>query len=91
MTGASDYVSTAPDLRFHYTNAEGLKGILQSGKIWATDVRYLNDAQEVEYLFQLLDERLGTPIEAASDASDSIFGECVRAVGRSLLSRVKAV
>lgn len=34
---------------FHYTNAEGLYGILNSGKMWATNTRYLNDPQELKY------------------------------------------
>jgi hypothetical protein len=32
---------------YHYTNAEGLIGILSSGKLWATDIRYLNDSSEL--------------------------------------------
>jgi DUF2971 family protein len=33
-------------LLYHYTSAEGFLGIIRSGKIWATHVRYLNDSQE---------------------------------------------
>jgi uncharacterized Fe-S radical SAM superfamily protein PflX len=32
---------------FHYTTAEGLKGILTSQTLWATDFRYLNDTEEL--------------------------------------------
>lgn len=36
-----------PDDRlFHYTNSEGLYGILQSGNVWATHFQFLNDSQE---------------------------------------------
>lgn len=38
-----------PDILFHYTNFGGLNGILQSRKLWATDIRYLNDAHELSY------------------------------------------
>jgi hypothetical protein len=34
---------------FHYTDAAGVVGILRSGKLWATDSRFLNDAQESDY------------------------------------------
>jgi hypothetical protein len=45
-----------PKLLYHYTDAKGLCGILSSGKLRATDVLYLNDASELDYVFQLLDE-----------------------------------
>jgi hypothetical protein len=42
-----------PDLAvkslFHYTTAAGLLGMISSATIWATDVHYLNDAQEAIY------------------------------------------
>jgi hypothetical protein len=34
---------------YHYTTAEGLKGILESGSIWATNSNYLNDSTELLY------------------------------------------
>lgn len=36
----------APETLYHYTSAEGLTGILQTGELWATNVLYLNDAAE---------------------------------------------
>lgn len=38
-----------PSLLYHYTSAAGLNGILTSGSIYATDVEFLNDAQELWY------------------------------------------
>jgi len=43
-----------PDSLFHYTTAEGLRGILGTGCLWATNVSYLNDAAELRYWFQVL-------------------------------------
>jgi hypothetical protein len=37
------------DCLFHYTSAGGLKGIFESGCIWATDAAFLNDSSEVIY------------------------------------------
>lgn len=38
-----------PERLFHYTTAMGLKGILDSGRLWATHYRFLNDESEVDY------------------------------------------
>jgi hypothetical protein len=43
-----------PNSLFHYTTADGLKGILETGRLWATNVSYLNDATELRYWFQVL-------------------------------------
>ncbi len=32
---------------YHYTSAEGLKGILEDRRIWASDIFYLNDWTEL--------------------------------------------
>jgi len=33
---------------YHYTSAQGLKGIIDSASIWATDSRFLNDSSEIQ-------------------------------------------
>ena len=44
-----------PEL-FHYTGAEGLKGIIGSQTLWATHYSYMNDRQEItEFKPRLLD------------------------------------
>lgn len=49
---------------YHYTSAEGLYGIITSGKLWATNVHFLNDAKEVKHAIDILadviDERIDT-------------------------------
>ena len=42
------------DKLYHYTTESGMAGILSSGKLWATDYRFLNDREE----FGLLEERM---------------------------------
>jgi hypothetical protein len=44
------------DTLFHYTTAAGLLGILRSSTLWATDLRFLNDAQEAVYARELFVE-----------------------------------
>ena len=34
---------------YHYTNAQGLRGILESGRVWFTDYRHLNDPSELTH------------------------------------------
>jgi hypothetical protein len=33
----------------HYTTLEGMLGVIKSGAIWASDVRYMNDSSELDY------------------------------------------
>lgn len=51
-----------PELLFHYTNSSGMRGILESSRLWATNYRFLNDASEVTYgvtLFEsIVEDRL---------------------------------
>jgi hypothetical protein len=53
-----------PELLFHYTNASGMRGILDSSRLWATNYRFLNDASEIAYgmaLFEsIVQEQLAT-------------------------------
>lgn len=41
--------STLPDILYHYTDAAGLIGALTTGKVWATDYRFLNDKAEIQH------------------------------------------
>lgn len=43
-----------PDLLWHYTSLEGFTGILESKRIWATEIRYLNDESEFNHALSLL-------------------------------------
>ena len=42
-----------PEKVFHYTDSSGLLGILNSGVLWATHYRFLNDSSELKYIFDL--------------------------------------
>jgi len=41
---------------FHYTTQAGLCGIIESKSLWFTDIFYLNDATELEYTFNLVQD-----------------------------------
>jgi hypothetical protein len=48
--------SGPPGVLYHYTGAEGLAKILQTGKLWATDALFLNDSTEFYHNLRLLDD-----------------------------------
>lgn len=60
--------SQLPDVVYHYTTAAGLLGICTSKKIWATDIRYLNDSEEFQYTLDLAAAHLAS-------LDDKITGE----------------
>jgi len=43
-----------PNILYHYTNHNGLIGILKSKDIWASHIQYLNDAKEFKYAADLI-------------------------------------
>ncbi|MFZ1084154.1 MAG: DUF2971 domain-containing protein [Terracidiphilus sp.] len=47
-----------PDLLYHYTTQEGLLGILEKQKIWASHLQYLNDKSEGHIFSKLLLDEL---------------------------------
>jgi hypothetical protein len=38
-----------PSIIYHYTDGAGLRGILETGKIWCTDIFNLNDTSEIRH------------------------------------------
>jgi hypothetical protein len=48
------HATAPPDILWHYTNAAGFLGIFRSGKLWATNTDYLNDASEMRYARRLV-------------------------------------
>src|ERR1039457_1248722 len=46
--------ASPPDILWHYTNAAGFLGIFRSGRLWATNTDYLNDASEMRYARHLV-------------------------------------
>lgn len=41
--------SSEPSHIYHYTSSSGLRGIIESASLWATDVWYMNDAVEATF------------------------------------------
>ena len=59
----------------HYTTADGLRGIIQNGSLWASGAYYLNDSSELDYGRQLFCEILTKAIaeEERDPVSKHIF------------------
>lgn len=51
---------------YHYTSLTGLEGILSSGSLWATDIRYLNDAAEMRHTAEIIRIEIAKRLEQGS-------------------------
>ncbi|WP_238861120.1 DUF2971 domain-containing protein [Clostridium sp. YIM B02569] len=49
-------VCTYGDKIYHYTNAEGVKGIIENKEFWATKSDFLNDKLEFQYAREVVEE-----------------------------------
>src|SRR5205823_7132069 len=47
-----------PDTLYHYTSADGLVGMLDTGRIWATHAAFMNDPTELQYAAAVIGEAL---------------------------------
>lgn len=57
---------------YHYTTAEGLKGIVENEELWATSAYYLNDSAEILYGYRLLDRALEEWLKQAAPPANSL-------------------
>jgi hypothetical protein len=55
-----------PSGLFHYTDAAGLRGIIKSGRLWATHIYYLNDTQEFKYATGVINDLFQRRIDQSS-------------------------
>jgi hypothetical protein len=67
LTDWFSYQKSPPEFLYHYTNTDGLLGILKSNRLWATNIFYLNDKSEITYALQLINEKL----QQCKDSSNS--------------------
>jgi hypothetical protein len=78
-------------LLYHYTTAEGLKGIVDNDEIWATSAYYMNDSAEILYGYRVLHRAIESWINGKNLPDDSIargYAESlVRYFGHDALER----
>lgn len=63
------YREPPPTRLYHYASLKGLLGILESGHIWASEVRYLNDSAEIALAFKLMVHAIADRRSASTDAT----------------------
>lgn len=64
-----------PEL-YHYTNAQGLQGIVESQQLHATDINYLNDAEEhIHFCKKRLPELLRKMLDESSGGERSFIAD----------------
>jgi hypothetical protein len=63
--------STAPAITlYHYTSLSGLLGIVSSGELRASDVRYMNDSAELRHTLDLISTQVTRRIIAGTDCPE---------------------
>jgi hypothetical protein len=60
-------MTTLPETLYHYTSMAGLLGIVQSRKIWASHIRYLNDHTEQEHIWSLVENHVSEKLQQCDD------------------------
>lgn len=55
-----------PEKIYHYTDDTGLRGIIEHGTLWCTDVGYLNDPSEIKYGVSIAADALAAHASGAS-------------------------
>lgn len=82
---ASNVYRHPPAVLYHYTTFAGLTGIIDSGAIWATDHRFLNDGREFSYGFELALHVIGELARTERELSwyFEAFRESVERIGES--------
>ena len=74
-----------PAVLYHYTSMEGLLGIVQSGKIRASDSRFLNDRTDSTYLFEILRTRIPQRIINTTGADRKYYEDLLAALEKTTI------
>ena len=67
------YRARPPKLLYHYTSIEGLKGIVDSKSLWASNIHFLNDAHEIGHAIGLLRGQVQSRIPDAHGAAGKLL------------------
>lgn len=61
------YADSTRDTLYHYTNLQGLQGVVDSGVLRASDVRYMNDSTELRHTLELMQQHISQRLQAGTD------------------------
>lgn len=77
-----------PSHLFHFSSAAGIEAILQSGTLWASDVRLMRDQTEFAYAVELLRSAVKRPDhyfeEVSRNLAEEVRGQCLHVACLSL-------
>jgi hypothetical protein len=65
----------APTFLFHYTGNVGLRGIVKTTSVWATDARFLNDTQEVQIAIEAAREVVKSTAKTSAKALAALLSK----------------
>ncbi len=68
---------------YHFTNQQGLLGIVENKEIWATQIQYLNDTSEYRYTLELAQRELEENLHKAVQEDDWLSARTRTWTGRS--------
>lgn len=58
------YADAPQERLYHYTTYQGLRGIVDSKALWASDVRYMNDSAELRHTADLIQHEINRRLSA---------------------------
>lgn len=61
------YATLPSDTLYHYTSLSGVLGIVESGHLRASDIRYMNDSTELRHTLELMREHITRRVIAGTD------------------------
>ena len=76
-----------PHALWHYTDAGGVLGILQSNQLWLSDAAFLNDSSEMSYAVTVIEEIIGERL--GEEGYSPLVKEYLDNLLKSITSRVK--
>jgi|ERR1700733_1365393 len=74
---------------FHYTSADGLRGIIEQNELWATSAYFLNDSSEIAYGYYLLKEAFETWISRNEPHQETLCVHLAEEFQRSFGTRLE--
>jgi hypothetical protein len=70
-----------PRILYHYTDAQGLLGMLNTKRLWATNSRFMNDPTEVDYAARVVRD---TALEQEAEYPSNLFKSVNRGISEVL-------
>jgi len=74
-------IETKSEHLYHYTDANGLIGILEKNEIWATDSRFLNDSMEIKAGIDLAKNHLKSKVKELENSETKYKEEIIHFYG----------